>query len=397
MSSADPEARLPAVTVLSGFLGAGKTTLLRHLLSQAEGRRWAVIVNDLAALNVDAAVVRRSVSAEAGEVVELGNGCVCCSGRDDLGEAICRLAAEGRYDEIIVETTGVAEPREVAMLFTRRNPFGRAVTDFATLAALVTVVDPAEFLRGLAERDTGPRAGATRPVGELYVELVECADVVILNKLDLASEDERERTRAAVTGLNPRAELVETERGQVASEFLLGRQRFDANATLAGAAWIGELNAIAPAAAALAKEDNAASAPARARPAAARVTTAEGRFGIRSFVWQARRPLRREAWRAALARGWPGLLRAKGFFWEAEQPDEMGFVSAAGRVVTYEFLNYWWAAMIEAGRVTAEARPATIRALWQEPHGDRRQEVVFIGIGLDERRIRADLAACLAG
>ena len=389
----DSDPVLPAVTVLSGFLGVGKTTLLQHLLAQAEGRRWAVVVNDLAALNVDAAVVRRSVGDDGGEVVELGNGCVCCSGRDDLGEAIARLAAEGAYEHIIVETSGVAELRAVAALFTGRNPFGRSLTDFAVLSALVTVVDGPDFVRRMIARENeAPATGSTRPVFELLVEQIECADLIVLNKADVATDAEVAQARTALAALNARAAVVVTERGQLSSEFLLGRRRFEAGPTLAGASWISALNAVAPAAGAA---DRPAAKPA-ARPVATRVVTQEGRYGIRSFVWQARRPLRREAWRALLVRGWPGLLRAKGFFWEAEQPDEMGFVSVAGGGVTHEFLNYWWAAMIAAGRVAAEARPATILSLWQEPHGDRRQEIVFIGVNLDEAAVRRDLDACLA-
>lgn len=386
---------LPRVTILCGFLGAGKTTLIRHLLAQADGRRWAVVVNDLASLNVDAALVRRDTTANAGtgaspgEVVELGNGCVCCTGRDDLGEAIARLAAEGDYAHILVETTGVAEPRGLASLFTRRSAFGRSVADWAQLSALVTVIDvPAAARRWRGEpTTTSPDVTATaapRSVDELLLEQIEVADVIVLNKLDAATPDDLALVRAALPGLNARAELIETERGQVPAEWLLGRNRFDPAATLASATWITALNA--------APTTPPAPPPG---PRATRVITPESRYGIRSFVWQSRRPLRRDAWRALLARGWPGLLRAKGFFWETEQPDEMGFVSVAGGTTTYEFLNYWWAAMITAGRIAAEARPPAILALWQEPHGDRRQEIVFIGVALDEACVRRELEACL--
>lgn len=393
---------LPRVTILCGFLGAGKTTLLRHLLAQAEGHRWAVVVNDLASLNVDAALVRRDTAANTnagtgaspGEVVELGNGCVCCTGRDDLGEAIARLAAWGDYAHILVETTGVAEPRGLASLFTRRNAFGRSLADWAQLSALVTVIDVPDAARRWRgdPTTTSPDATATataRSVDELLLEQIEVADVIVLNKLDAATPDDLALVRAALPGLNARAELIETERGQVPSEWLLSRNRFDPAATLAGATWIAALNAA-----------SASSAPPKppappTGPRATRVVTPESRYGIRSFVWQSRRPLRRDAWRALLARGWPGLLRAKGFFWETEQPDEMGFVSVAGGTTTYEFLNYWWATMITADRIAAEARPPAILALWQEPYGDRRQEIVFIGVALDEARVRRELEACL--
>lgn len=397
-----PEENLPRVTILCGFLGAGKTTLLRHLLAQAEGRRWAVVVNDLASLNVDAALVRRDTTNNAGagvspgEVVELGNGCVCCTGRDDLGEAIARLAAEGDYAHILVETTGVAEPRGLASLFTRRNAFGRSLADWAQLSALVTVIDVPDAARRWRGEKSPPTANdpTARTVDELLLEQIEVADVIVLNKLDAATPDDLALVRTALPGLNPRAELIETERGQVPAEWLLGRNRFDAAATLAGATWIAALNAAAATHATPAASP-ATSTSSPTGPRATRVVTPESRYGIRSFVWQSRRPLRRDAWRALLARGWPGLLRAKGFFWETEQPDEMGFVSVAGSTTTYEFLNYWWAAMITAGRIAAEARPPAILALWREPHGDRRQEIVFIGVALDEARVRRELEACL--
>lgn len=387
----------PPVTVLCGFLGAGKTTLLNHLLAQAEGRRWAAVVNDVAAINIDAAVVRGAGAdtqlASARDVVELGNGCVCCSAKDELAETIAELAAGGRgedggrgYDHILVETTGVAEPRGIANLFTRKNPFGRTLGDFATLSALVSVIDAKAFLaewrasRGRVgasgrERVTGTR----RPVFELMIEQAECADVLVINKCDLATEEELAELERVLGGLNPRAERVRAERGQVSSELLLGRMRFDAAETLKSAKWVRVLNSVAP----------GFVAPPVKRAAHEEI------YGVTSFVYQARRPFARERLERFVENAQAGLLRAKGFFWTREQPDEMGFLSVAGGAVRYETLNYWWAAMIEAGKATMDERPEMIRALWVEPHGDRRQELVFIGVDLDEARMRAELDACL--
>lgn len=390
----------PLVTVLCGFLGAGKTTLLNHLLTQAEGRRWAVVVNDVAALNIDAAVVRAGAeTAAARDIVELGNGCVCCSSKDELAETIAELAAAGsdesggvggrRYEHIIVETTGVAEPSAIASLFTRKNPFGRALGDFATLSALVTVVDAPAFLREWTQHQSKPVArervgGGQRPVFELMMEQAECADVVLVNKCDQVTEAEYAQVEDIVRGLNTRTEIVRTERGQVASEFLLGRVRFDAKATLGAPRWVRDINAAAPGASVM-----------RAPAPATRVPAHEAKYGITSFVYQARRPFQREKFYGLIAAGLPGLLRAKGFFWTREQPDEMAFLSIAGGVVRYDTLNYWWAALVENGKARLGDRPESIRALWVEPHGDRRQELVFIGIALDEPAIRAALDACL--
>lgn len=399
------------VTVFCGFLGAGKTTLLRHVLAQAgtageDGgpARWAAVVNDVAAVNIDGALVgtdnaaRAALGAEgAAEVVELGGGCVCCSGADDLGEAIARLAASGLYEHIWVETSGVAEPRGVAALFTRKNPFGKTLSDHARLAALVTMIDVVAFARE-AERAGGRRTAAgsgERPVFELMVEQVECADVVMLNQCDRATAEGGEvaRAEALVSGLNPRAELVRTERGQVAAEFFTGRSRFDPGATLGAARWVRDLNAAALAP--VEPRTGAGGFAARPRPPARRETYHESRYGITSFVYRAREPFDAGRLNAAFAEGLPGVLRAKGFFWTTRSPDEMGFVSVAGGVVRWETLSVWWAARIASGRTGMEDRPPGVVAHWAEPHGDRRQEIVLIGVGLDEAALGAALDACL--
>lgn len=386
------ERKIPPVTILSGFLGAGKTTLLRHLLGQAEGRKWAAVVNDVAAVNVDAQLV---AGAGAARVVELGNGCVCCTVRDSLAETIAELATTGTYEHILVETTGVAEPRGVAELFTKKNAFWRSLGDFARLSALVTVVDA----RGFAEerrlgrrREEGKKdkeneaggGGGVKPVFELMVDQAECADVIVLNKCDLATETELADVEAALRGLNPRAEILRAERGQVASEWLLGRVRFDAEATPVAARWLrlirggAERSAVAPAA----RLGNGA--------------RHDDDYGITSFVFEARRPLVREKFFAWLDGEMPaGLLRAKGFFWIAEQAADIGFLSVAGGAVRRERVGTWAAALRDGGIMTDAEIPAAARVKWAEPHGDRRQELVFIGTGLDEAAIRTKLESCL--
>lgn len=374
----------PQVTILCGFLGAGKTTLLNHLLRQAEGRRWAAVVNDVAAINIDGAVVRTSASGR--EVVELGNGCVCCSSRDELAETLAELSASGLYDHVLVETTGVAEPRALAHFFTRRNPFGRSLGDYAILSALVTVVDAAAFHSawtgaGPASRElvTGPE----RPYVELMIEQVECADVLLLNQCDRVTAAVQDELISILRGLNQRAEVVAIEHGQLASEFLLGRVRFDPIATTGAANWIHSLNALAPG-----RPGSVVTAPV---PRAVH----ESKYGITSFVFQARRPFVQARLEELIAKGLPGLLRAKGFFWLQERPDEMGFLSVGGGAVRYDYLSYWWAAMVESGKVRMEDRPPAIQASWAEPCGDRRQELVFIGVRLDEPAARAALESCL--
>jgi G3E family GTPase len=396
--------RVP-VTVFCGFLGAGKTTLLRHLLAQAGNAgadggsaQWAAVVNDLATVNVDGAVLRED-SAGA-EIVELGGGCVCCSGADDLGEAIARLAISGAYAHIWVETTGVAEPRGVAGLFTRKNPFGRTLSDYARLEALVAVVDvvalanEAQGAEGGARRVTG---GSDRPIFELMVEQIECCDVVVLNQCDRATSQggEEARSLALVKGLNPRAEIIRAEHGQVAAELFLGRTRFDAVATLGGARWIRELNAIAakPASTGF----GGAAQGSLVRPPELPATPRhEIRYGLSSMVYSARPAFDADRLAALFAAGLPGVVRAKGFFWTTRSPDEMGFVSLAGGAVRWETLSVWWAARISAGRARLEDRPPAVVSQWREPHGDRRQEIVLIGVRLNEAELRAALDGCLA-
>jgi G3E family GTPase len=388
-----PQARSqPPVTVLCGFLGAGKTTLLNHLLRQAEGRRWAAVVNDVASINIDAAVVRAQSSGN--DIVALGNGCVCCSNRDDLAETIARLAAEGAYEHILVETSGVAEPRGIANLFTQKNPFGRSLSDFARLSSLVSVVDAAHFLAEWKKQKQQNRGdqkaiepSLLRPVFELIVEQIECADVIILNKCDLVGGGDLAQIETILHGLNERAELVRSEQGQIASEFLLDRVRFDQTATLSAARWIKVLNSV--------PSGNLASRSGGKPMVVKTAPSHAARFGIVSCVFQARQPFIQSKFEALMARGFAGLLRAKGFFWLAERPDEMGFLSVAGGVVRYDFPSYWWAALVESGKARRAEVPAALEKLWSEPQGDRRQELVFIGVELDEKALRQELEQCL--
>ncbi len=381
------------MTVLSGFLGAGKTTLLRHLLGQAEGRKWAAVVNDVAAVNVDAQLV---AGAGAARVVELGNGCVCCSVKDSLAETVAELAAGGAYEHVLIETTGVAEPRGIADLFTKKNAFWRCLGDFAQLSALVTVIDARSFLdeqrRSRGRAEAGGES-TVKPVFELMVDQGECADVLVLNKCDLASEAELAEVEAILRALNPRAELLRAERGQVASEWLLGRARFDAEATVGAARWIKLMRGEG-----VARGGGATGKMAiTARPAVAPHPRHETEYGITSFVFEARRPMVREKFFALLAGGLPaGLLRAKGFFWLGDQAADIGFLSIAGGRARREFVGTWTAALRESGVITEAEISAAARAKWSEPYGDRRQELVFIGTGLDAARLRETLEACLA-
>lgn len=390
---ASRDARTP-VTVFCGFLGAGKTTLLRHLLAQRDGAAWAAVVNDVATLNLDAELVRLDASSD---VYALGEGCVCCTGADELGETLARLAASAKYSHIWVETSGVADPRGIAALFTRKNPFGKTLSDFARLEALVAVVDAVALARtieeGAALRRRPPAAPGDRPVFELLLDQIESADLIVLNQCDRATTegDEAARAEAIVTGLNPRADHVRAEHGQVPVELLLGRTRFDPLATAGSARWVAELNhaALLPAP----THGSSVLAP-RPDPVSA-LPYHERRYGLTSFVYRARAAFDADRLDRLFTAGLPGVVRAKGFYWTTRSPDEMGFISIAGGVVRRETLSVWWAARLAAGRARPEDRPPTVLRHWAEPYGDRRQEIVLIGVRLDVPALSSALDACL--
>lgn len=362
--------------MLSGFLGAGKTTLLQHILKHAGGRRWAAVVNDLASLNIDGRLIER---AGASRVVELGNGCVCCTVRDELAETIAELAATGGYEHIFVETTGVAEPRGIAALFTRPNAFGRKLSDFACLHALVTVVDAAQWqevwhdLKN-ASNPSAPQRREPKAVAELMLEQIECADVLVLNKTDLVTAEVQAGLVEALRELNPRAEIVPAREGRVA-DLLPGAARFDEQATIGAARWLRVLAA----------EPGVLKAPKQADRADQWST----------LVFRERAPFVSDKLDAFIARPRSGVVRAKGFYWVAERPADMGYLSLAGGVVRREAVGNWAAALLERGVISREEIPESARTCWAEPHGDRRQELVFIGLGFDAAALRAELTACL--
>jgi len=289
------------VTVLSGFLGAGKTTLLNHILRNREGKRVAVIVNDMSEVNIDASLVKggdAALSRTDEKLVEMSNGCICCTLREDLLIEVSKLAREGRFDYLVIESTGISEPLPVAETFTFKDEEGVCLGDIAKLDTMVTVVDAKAFLGdyehsvGLSERDSAADKGDERTTSDLLIEQIEFADVLVINKIDLIDDDAKNTLIAILNRLNPEAKIVTSEHGRVPLNEILNTGLFNFEKAANAAGWLKELRGT---------EKSEAD-----------------EYGFSSFVFRARRPLHPERFASFLQEASAsGLVRAKGFMWLA--------------------------------------------------------------------------------
>ncbi|MFT3989800.1 MAG: zinc metallochaperone GTPase ZigA [Luteolibacter sp.] len=365
------------VTVLSGFLGAGKTSLLNHVLKHRGGMKVAVIVNDLSEVNVDAEELRRgdaALSHTEERLVEMSNGCICCTLREDLMIEVKRLAREGRFDAILIESTGVSEPMPVAETFTFEDENGRSLADFAQIDCMVTVVDAPNFLRDfstrerLKDRDQALGEADERTIVDLLSDQVEFANVIVINKVDRVTEEELRVIHGMICALNPGAKILESRFGQVELPEILNTGLYSQEEAEKTPGWLDSLVEHTP-------------------------ETEE--YGIGNFLYRRRRPFHPQRFYDLLLKEWPGVIRSKGLFWLASRPDHAGFWSQAGAVTRHQCAGFFWAGIPEGQRPNDPESREALRQNWVEPWGDRRQELVIIGQGLDREALEAMLDQAL--
>ncbi|MGX1983760.1 G3E family GTPase [Thermolongibacillus altinsuensis] len=365
------------VTVLSGYLGSGKTTLLNHILNNRQGLKIAVIVNDMSEVNIDAELVKQGGFSRTEEkLVQIQNGCICCTLREDLMKEVEKLVDAGNIDYIVIESSGISEPIPVAQTFTYIDEeFGIDLTSKCRLDTMVTVVDAYRFWddfssgESLLDRKQGADENDTREVVDLLIDQIEFANVILLNKIDCISKEEADELEAVLRKLNPKAKIIRTTFANVPLHEVLNTHLFDFEKASQSAGWIKELN-----------EEH---------------TPETEEYGISSFVYRRRRPFHPERLMHWLE-NWPvEVVRAKGFFWVASRNDMCGLLSQAGPSIMIQGAGEWVAAYPKEEQQQILAEDPDLQAKWDDVHGDRMTELVFIGIEMEQNQIEASLDTCL--
>mgnify|MGYP006244393065 FL=1 len=370
--------RLP-VTVLSGFLGAGKTTVLSHILNNREDKKVAVIVNDMSEINIDASLVENEVTLNRSEekLVEMSNGCICCTLREDLLIEINKLAEEKKFDYLVIESTGISEPLPVAETFTFEDEKGISLSNAANLDTMVTVVDAVNFVKDYEEakylQESGESLGEDddRSVADLLVDQIEFADVILVSKTDLVDKKHIDKLEAILKTLNTQAEIIPISGGKVEIDKVLNTGLFDFDKAKEAPGWLKEM-----------RGDH--------------IPETE-EYGIASFSYTARRPFLPEKFYNFLhsTEQYGKLIRSKGFFWLGSRLEYAGQWSQAGGIARYGYAGLFWRSVPKKDWPTDEQALASIKENWVEPFGDMRQELVFIGQNLDETSMKKDLDECL--
>ncbi|KGE16429.1 GTP-binding protein [Paenibacillus wynnii] len=367
------------VTVLSGYLGSGKTTLLNHILHNRDGLKVAVIVNDMSEVNVDANLIKsgNSLSRTEEKLVEMSNGCICCTLRDDLLREVQKLAEDGKFDYILIESSGISEPVPVAQTFTYANPeLDIDLTTLTQLDTMVTVVDANRFWQDFASGDSlldrNQTAGEDdfRDIADLLVDQIETCDVLLLNKCDLVDEEELSKLEVVLRKLQPSAKIIRTVKGVVDPQEILNTGLFDFETTSLSSGWITELS----------KEGH---------------TPESEEYGITSFVYRRRAPFHPQRLNEFFS-NWPEeVVRAKGLVWLAAEGDVAASLSQAGPSIQFGPAGYWLATMPEDQQLEVLESEPEVKAKWDKQWGDRLNELVFIGLSLERSVIEARLDSCL--
>ena len=370
--------KLP-VTVLSGFLGAGKTTVLSHILNNRENKKVAVIVNDMSEINIDAETIKNEISLNRSEekLVEMSNGCICCTLREDLLKEVTNLANQRRFDYLVIESTGISEPLPVAETFTFADENGISLSNVADLDTMVTVVDAVNFLKDYEEakylKDKGESLGEDdeRSVADLLVDQVEFADLILISKTDLINHQTLKKLIAIIKTLNTKAKIIPIINGEVELDKVLNTGLFDFEEAQKAPGWLKEMRG-------------------------EHIPETE-EYGISSFSYEARKPFHPEKFLNFLhsTQKFGKLIRSKGFFWLATRPEFAGQWSQAGGIAHYGFAGMFWKAVPKKDWPQDEEYLSSIKEQWVEPFGDMRQELVFIGQHLDKEKMIKSLDECL--